>query len=92
MSLRHTLDQIAQHLKAEFSFYRRVYAHPETPLRAKLLLWLAIGYVLLPFDLIPDFIPVIGQLDDMVLVPLLLYLGMKAVPAHVIEICRKQAT
>ncbi len=82
------LKHIAAQLKAEFEFYRRLQQHPETPMLAKALLWFAIGYVLMPFDLIPDFLPVIGQLDDLVIVPILLYYALKLTPADVIAACR----
>ena len=77
--------QIAACLKAEFVFYQRLQKHPQTPKFAKALLWLAIGYVLMPFDLIPDFLPVIGQLDELVIVPLLLYWALKLTPADIVE-------
>ncbi len=86
------LKQIANKLKAEFAFYRRLQQHPQTPKLAKALLWLAIGYVLMPFDLIPDFLPVIGQLDDVVIVPILLYWALKLTPADVIAACRTELT
>lgn len=57
---------------------------------AKFLLWLAIGYVLLPFDLIPDFLPVIGQLDDLIIVPGLIYLALRIIPDAVIQECKAQ--
>ena len=57
---------------------------------AKFLLWLAIGYVLLPFDLIPDFIPVLGQLDDALIVPGLVYLALKMIPQDVVVECRER--
>ena len=82
------LKQIANKLKAEFAFYRRLQQHPQTPKLAKALLWLAIGYLLMPFDLIPDFLPVIGQLDDLVIIPMLLYWALKLTPADVIAACR----
>lgn len=70
--------------------YRLVSNHPQTPLFAKILLGLAIGYLLLPFDLIPDFIPVIGQLDDLVIVPGLVYLALKLIPEELVFACRQQ--
>lgn len=85
------LKQIATKLKAEFDFYRRLQQHPQTPLLAKALLWLAIGYLLLPFDLIPDFLPVIGQLDEVVIIPLLLYCAVKLTPDVVLAECRAVA-
>jgi uncharacterized membrane protein YkvA (DUF1232 family) len=82
------LKEIAGKLKAEFDFYRRLQQHPQTPVLAKAFLWLAIGYLLLPFDLIPDFLPVIGQLDEVVIIPLLLYCAVKLTPASVLADCR----
>jgi uncharacterized membrane protein YkvA (DUF1232 family) len=82
------LKQIAAKLKAEFAFYKRLQQHPQTPKFAKFFLWLAIGYLLLPFDLIPDFLPVIGQLDEVVIIPLLLYCALKLTPADIIAACR----
>jgi uncharacterized membrane protein YkvA (DUF1232 family) len=56
-----------------------------TPLVSKILLSLAIGYLLLPFDLIPDFIPIFGQIDDIIIVPLLIYIALKLIPKELIE-------
>jgi uncharacterized membrane protein YkvA (DUF1232 family) len=88
MGLRDKLSQIAAKLKAEFAFYKRLQQHPQTPKSAKFFLWLAIGYLLLPFDLIPDFLPVIGQLDEVVIIPLLLYCALKLTPVDIIAACR----
>jgi uncharacterized membrane protein YkvA (DUF1232 family) len=88
MKLGDKLKQIAAKLKAEFKFYQRLQQHPKTPKLAKALLWLAIGYVLMPFDLIPDFLPVIGQLDELVVIPILLYLALKLTPQEIIEACK----
>jgi uncharacterized membrane protein YkvA (DUF1232 family) len=90
MSFKQTLGDIAAKLKQELAFYQRLYAHPETPRIAKVFFWLAIGYLLLPFDLIPDFIPILGQLDDVIIIPLLLYIALKITPLSVIENCRQQ--
>jgi len=56
---------------------------PRTPLLSKLLPWLVLAYALSPIDLIPDFIPVLGFLDDMLLLPLGLWLSVKLIPAQV---------
>jgi len=83
------LNKVAAQLKQEFQLYRLVLKHPKTPILAKVFLGLAIAYVLMPFDLIPDFIPVIGQLDDLVVVPLLVYLALTMIPDNVINECRE---
>jgi uncharacterized membrane protein YkvA (DUF1232 family) len=56
---------------------------PRTPLLSKLLPWLVLAYALSPLDLIPDFIPVLGYLDDLLLLPLGLWLSCKMIPAEV---------
>lgn len=88
MKLGEKLKQIAAQLKAEFDFYKRLQQHPQTPILAKSLLWLAIGYLLMPFDLIPDFLPVIGQLDELVIIPILLYWALKLTPPDIIAACK----
>ena len=65
--------------------------HPRTPRLSKFLLALAVGYALLPFDLIPDFIPLIGHLDDLVIVPILVIVALKIIPKDVVEECRNLA-
>ena len=65
--------------------------HPGMPWLPKIFALLVVGYFLSPIDLIPDFIPVIGYLDDLLLVPIGIYLTLKLVPQHVIEESRAQA-
>ena len=84
------LKSLGRQLKQEFAVYRLVLKHPQTPWIAKLFLGLAVAYLLLPFDLIPDFIPVIGQLDDVVIIPVLLYLALLFIPKWIIQSCREQ--
>lgn len=60
-------------------------ASEETPLKAKILLVLAIVYFLSPIDLIPDFIPVIGYLDDLVIVPTLIWLAFREIEKNAAE-------
>jgi uncharacterized membrane protein YkvA (DUF1232 family) len=76
--------------KKELRVYQLVLKDPRTPLLAKWLLGAAIGYLLLPFDLIPDFIPVLGQLDDILIVPLLVFLALRMIPNKVVEDCRQE--
>lgn len=72
-------------LKKEIKLYRLVLKDDRTPLIAKVLLWMAIGYLLLPFDIIPDFIPVLGQIDDFIIVPALIYAALLIIPKNLIE-------
>jgi len=65
--------------------YRGMMNDPGIPKSARWLLTLAVGYALSPVDIIPDFIPVIGHLDDAVVVPLLIFLALKMIPAEVIR-------
>ena len=84
------LKGLSDRLKQEFAVYRLVLKHPETPFIAKFFLGLAVGYLLLPFDFIPDFIPVIGQLDEIIIIPILLYMALIFIPKHIIQTCRAQ--
>ncbi|MGJ8453905.1 YkvA family protein [Pseudothermotoga sp. U03pept] len=61
------------------------------PKKSKILISVAIGYVLSPIDLIPDFIPIIGQLDDLIIVPALIALAIKSMPKDVLEHYRLKA-
>jgi len=84
------LKAMGRAMKTEIQVYRLVLRDPRTPWPAKALLWLAVGYFLLPFDLIPDFIPVLGHLDDLVIVPTLVILALKMIRKEVVEDCRKR--
>lgn len=78
-------------IRAEISFYRLLLNDPETPRFAKGCLYFALAYLASPIDLIPDFIPVLGQLDDFVIVGGLLLLARAVVPRAVKERCRAAA-
>jgi len=65
--------------------------HPKTPLIAKLLVIVTVAYALSPIDLIPDFIPVLGYLDDLIIVPVLIWLTVKLLPDDVIQESRAKA-
>jgi uncharacterized membrane protein YkvA (DUF1232 family) len=64
---------------------------PRTPWYARAIAGSVVAYALSPFDLIPDFIPVIGYLDDLVVVPLGIVLALKLVPPDVLRDCRARA-
>lgn len=63
---------------------------PETPWAARIFIFIVVLYALSPIDLIPDFIPVIGYLDDLLLIPFGLYLACKMIPHSILEKHRNQ--
>lgn len=65
--------------------------HPRVPWYAKVLALIVVGYALSPIDLIPDFIPILGYLDDMVLIPLGIAMVIRMIPAEVLAECRQKA-
>lgn len=78
-------------LKADLFALFNAFKHPRTPWYAKAVAIMAVGYALSPIDLIPDFIPVLGYLDDMLLLPLFITLAIKLIPADVMAECREKA-
>lgn len=67
------------------------YKDPRVPWYAKLFAVLVVAYAFSPIDLIPDFIPVLGYLDDLIIVPLGITIALKMIPQSVIEECRAKA-
>lgn len=63
----------------------------ETPVLAKVLAGITVAYALSPIDLIPDFIPVLGYIDDIILLPMLIVATIKFIPKNVLDRCRKQS-
>ena len=84
-------QQKAKELKRET--YALYYACKDSrvPWYVKLLATCAIAYALSPIDLIPDFIPVLGLLDDLILLPLAIILILKLIPADIMDDCRRRA-
>jgi uncharacterized membrane protein YkvA (DUF1232 family) len=85
------LKQRAGHLKTETYALYFAARDPRTPWFAKLLVAGVVAYAFSPIDLIPDFVPVLGYLDDLVLIPLGITLAIKLVPCSVLSECRAQA-
>jgi uncharacterized membrane protein YkvA (DUF1232 family) len=83
--------ELANSFKRELTVYRRVLADARTPASAKIFLGLAIAYLCMPFDLIPDFIPVLGHLDDVVIVPALVYAALRLIPQDLVAEHRANA-
>ncbi len=83
--------KIARGLKKETLVLYYASRDPRVPWYAKAWAVLVVAYALSPLDLIPDFIPVLGYLDDLVLIPLGVALALKMVPAAVLAECRAKA-
>lgn len=85
------LKATVRNLKRELKVYQLVLKDSRTPKLPKFFLGLAVGYTLLPFDIIPDFIPVIGHIDDVIIVSALVIVALKMIPQEVVEDCRIMA-
>ncbi len=89
--IRAQMKERAGAMKRELYALYIAYRHERTPLRAKLVIALTVAYALSPIDLIPDFIPVIGYLDDLIIVPAGISLSVKLIPEDVMAECRRRA-
>ena len=85
------LKERAKQLKTDIPAVFIALKRKETPVLAKIIAAVAVVYALSPIDLIPDFIPVIGFLDDVIILPGLVALVVKLIPAEVFAECREQA-
>ena len=88
----HQLREWARRLKGEIAALWFCTRHPRTPFMAKALAAALVAYAFSPVDLIPDFIPVLGYLDELILLPIGIWLVLKLVPQDVLAECRDQAT
>lgn len=84
MSLKERAHKLRRDIPAVYLALKK----QETPLLAKICAAMAIVYALSPIDLIPDFIPVLGYLDDVLLLPLLVTLMIKLIPDEIFKQCR----
>ena len=91
MTIFQRIRQWASRIKRDAVTLWFAYRHPGTPWFAKLLAAFVVAYALSPIDLIPDFIPVLGYLDDALLLPGLIWLNIRLIPADVLEECRQRA-
>ncbi len=81
----------ARQLSAQTYTLYLAYRHPRTPWYAKVFAALIVGYVFSPIDPIPDFIPIVGLLDELVEVPIGVIIARKMSPDDVFEECREKA-
>ena len=91
MSLFEKLKQYARHLKSEIFVLYFAARDDRTPWYVKLLVASIVAYAFSPIDLIPDFVPILGYLDDLILLPLGIALAIKLIPDSVIIDCRMRA-
>lgn len=87
MKLKERAKQLKTDIPAVFIALRK----KETPLLSKILAGITVAYALSPIDLIPDFIPILGYLDDVILLPALIALIIKLIPDEVFAECRKES-
>ncbi|ASJ51575.1 hypothetical protein ABE07_13810 [Bacillus thuringiensis] len=80
----------ARNLKKQLLVLYLAYRDERVPWYAKLFTMLVVAYAFSPIDLIPDFIPILGYLDDLILVPLGVYLALKLIPKEVLEDCKRK--
>ncbi|MBA3610127.1 MAG: DUF1232 domain-containing protein [Rubrobacter sp.] len=85
------LKRWARRLKAEVHALYLAYRDPRTPLLAKVVAAVVVGYAFSPIDLIPDPIPVLGYLDDLILIPLGVALAVRLIPPQILAECRAKA-
>ena len=86
-----TLRERAAKLKADVAAVCLAMKRRETPWCAKALAAVTVCYALSPLDLVPDFIPVLGYLDDVILLPALIALTVRCIPPDVMDACRAEA-
>lgn len=87
INIKEKARQLKNKLAALFLAYKR----KDTPLVAKALAAITVAYALSPIDLIPDFIPVLGYLDDIIILPVLIALCLKLIPSQIMRECEEQA-
>lgn len=85
------IKEKAKLLKKEIPAIFIALSKKETPTSAKILALIIVGYALSPIDLIPDFIPILGILDDVIILPILIALVIKLIPTEIMSQCRMEA-
>ena len=85
------LERLARRLKVEIYALYLAYRDPRVPWYARVFAALVVGYAFSPIDLIPDAIPVLGYLDDLLIVPLGIALAIRMIPLPVLAECREEA-
>ncbi len=83
--MKKRLAELVRTFRTEIGMYRSILRDPRCPRLARWLLGGALAYAVSPIDLIPDFIPVIGHLDDLIVLPLLVWLAFRVIPRELVQ-------
>jgi uncharacterized membrane protein YkvA (DUF1232 family) len=86
-----SLREKTKQLKTDTYALYLAYRDPRVPLYAKIFVAIVVAYALSPIDLIPDFIPVLGYIDDLIIIPAGIYISLKMIPREVLDECREKA-
>lgn len=86
-SIKETIKKLKNKIKAIYLAYKR----KETPIIAKIMAIITVGYALSPIDLIPDFIPILGYIDDFIILPIFIAICLKLIPKDIMKECEEQA-
>ncbi|MCI0481913.1 MAG: DUF1232 domain-containing protein [Candidatus Dadabacteria bacterium] len=87
---RQLLKSLASRFMNEVRVYRRAITHPRCPRLARICLGAAVAYALSPIDIIPDFIPVLGYLDDAIILPVLVFIALRSLPEGLVDEVRTE--
>ncbi|GMO38970.1 MAG: YkvA family protein [Termitinemataceae bacterium] len=85
------LKEKANKIKIDISALYIAYQKKNVPVIAKIIISITVVYALSPIDLIPDFIPILGYLDDLIILPALIILAIKLIPNEILIECREEA-
>ncbi|QXB45775.1 YkvA family protein [Acinetobacter seifertii] len=91
MSWVHSLKEWAKRLRKQIIMLWFASRHPQMPLLPKVIAVVAVAYAFSPIDLIPDFIPILGFVDDAIILPILIWLALRFTPEQVIFDAEQQA-
>ena len=85
------LKEKTKNIETDIYALYKAYRDPRVPWYVKLIILFLLGYFISPIDLIPDFIPVVGYIDDILIISLTIYLIIKLIPSDVFQDCRNKA-
>lgn len=92
MKTLNKMKEYAKNLKKEITTIYYAYQEPEIGILPKIIILFTIAYATSPIDLIPDFIPILGYLDDLIIVPALITLSIKLIPEEVMNRAKEKTS